>query len=564
MNRMQKLGVALVAASMSLIPSLGNAQAATQFIGTGSSALWQTSAIAAWELTGKAHHYTFKLNAVTNGIPTDGVEDTRNSSDIAYAQGSIWVVWDSSTSPTKVYAGVSLDSTVGDRLFLGTNSSGDPAGKLVLPSTIPAAGNLISVTWGADDATLPAPVLADLNAAPDVTAAFTDIRPEDAAYATARAKAASGSPFVADGSHSYNGLNYTGALSATETDTNWVESSYSSTGFQVVPFNTHGTDPISGETIPAYYVYRVGFSPIVVLVNRTNASGLGAKNSAGKYYFTNLSLAQAASLWSTGTGSSIGACNTSAFGVSGAPTVALTVNRREPLSGTYNTFEYQVVNVPYVAPVSTNSPTYGQTSQENFVVPTGTGGNPLQATCGGSPAGKEKRAIGTGEMVNTAILDAGTYDTTTDAIGYAFFSFGNVSKIAGNTDFGYLTLNGVDPLNATYGTGELPTTGTISTLFSHVKDGTYPAWSDLRIVTNAAGETIASNLATQIISDINDGNQLPDFLPYSSTLDLYRAHYSNSFTSGAPSNGLSGAAENGGDVDGCIETSGNVLSTCRN
>ena len=560
MNRMQKLGVALVAAGMSLIPSLGNAQAATQFIGTGSSALWQTSAIAAWELAGKAHHYTFKLNAVTSGIPTDGVEDTRNSSDIAYAQGSIWVVWDSSTSPTKVYAGVSLDSTVGDRLFLGTNSSGDPAGKLVLPSTIPAAGNLIGVTWGADDATLPAAVLADLNAAPGVTAAFTDIRPEDAAYATARADAARGS-FVVDGAHSYVGLGYNGPLSATMTDTNWVESSYSTTGFQVVPFNTHGTDPISGETIPAYDVVRVGFSPIVVLVNRTNASGLGAKNSAGKYYFTNLSQAQASSLWSTGTASAIGPCNTSLFDVSGAPNVALTVNRREPLSGTYNTFEYQIVNVPYVAPVSTNPPTYSQTSQENFVNPTAAGGNPLDLGCGGSPAGTEKRAIGTSEMINTAILEAGTFDPTTDAIGYAFFSFGNVSKIAGNTDFGYLTLGGVDPINATYSTGELPTTGTISSLFSHVKDGTYPAWSDLRIVTNSANETIASGLANQIISDINSGAQLPDFLPYSSSLVLYRSHYTTAYCSGTPSNGLSGAAENCGDVNGVIYTSGNTLNS---
>ena len=137
----------------------------------------------------------------------------------------------------------------------------------------------------------------------------------------------------------------------------------------------------------------------------------------------------------------------------------------------------------------------------------------------------------------------------------------NVSKIAGNTNFGYLTLAGVDPINATYNTGELPTTGTISTLFSHVKDGTYPAWSDLRIVTNAANETIASGLATQIISDINDGNQLPDFLPYSSSLVLYHSHYASAFCNGSASNGLSGAAENCGDVNGKIFTTGNTLQS---
>ncbi len=545
MTRIQKLGVALVAAGLSLLPSLASAQAASQFIATGSSALWQTAAIASWELTGKLHHYTFKLAGT--GV---GVVDTRNTTTIAPQQGSISIVWDSSTAPTKIYVGVSLDSTEGDRLLLGTNTLGEPAGKLVLPATIPAAANLISVTWGTDDTTLPAAVITALKAAPEVTAAFTDIRPEDAAYATARAAAVRGVS-VADGAHSYAGLGYNGPLSATVTNTNWVESSYSTSAFQVVPFNTHGTDPISGETIPAFSSYRVGFSPVVALVNRTNTSGLGAKNSGGAFYFTNLTLAEASTLWSGGHAATIGACNTSVFGVSGAPNVALTVNKREPLSGTYNTFEYQVVNVPYNATLA------DQNSQENFVIPTATGGNPLELTCGGSPAGKYKRAIGTGEMVNTAILG------TTDSIGYAFFSFGNVSKIAGNTNFGYLTLNGVDPLNATYSTGELPTTGTLSSLFSHIKDGTYPAWSDLRIVTNnnATNQTLASGLASRIASDITSGAQLPDFLPFSTTLVLYRSHYSNgTYTNGAASNGLAGAAENGGDVNGKVETSGNILN----
>ena len=550
MTRMQKLGAALVAAGLSLLPSLASAQAATQFIGTGSSALWQTSGIAAWELTGKLHHYTFKLTGT--GI---GVIDTRDTTHIAPQQGSLWIVWDNSTAPTKVFAGVSLDSTIGDRLLLGTAASGSsavPAGELVLPTTIPAAGNLISVTWGNDDASLPAAVVSALKAGPRVTAAFTDIRPEDAAYATVRAHSTRGSS-VADGAHNYEGLGYTGALSATVTNTNWIESSYSTSAFQVVPFNTHGTDPISGETIAPFTAYRVGFSPIITLVNRSNASGLGAKNSGGKFFFTNLTQAEGSALWSGGHASTIGVCNTSLFAVSGAPDVALTVNQREPLSGTYNTFEYQFVNVPYTSTLA------NQNSQENFVVPTATGGNPLSLACGGSPAGSRKRAIGTGEMVNTAVKG------TADSIGYAFFSFGNVSKIAGNTSYGYLTLGGVDPLNATYSTGELPTTGTLSSLFAHVKDGTYPAWSDLRIVTNnvAANQTTASELATQIINDINSGAQLPDFLPFSSSLVLYRSHYSNgTYTSGSPSNGLSGGTENGGDVNGCIEKTGNVLS-CR-
>jgi hypothetical protein len=548
MIRMHRVGTAVLAAGLSFVPSVLHAQAATQFIGVGSSALWQTTAIAAWELTGKLHHYTFKLTGTNVGV-----QDTR-SSGIGYQQGNLYIVWDNSTTPTKIYAGVSLDSTVGDRLFLGTDASGLPAGKLILPATIPAAANLISVTWGADDATLPAAVINDLKAsdkAERVTAAFTDIRPEDAAYQTALAKTALGTGLAA-GAHTYSGLGYTGSLSATVTNTNWIESSFSTSAFQVVPFNTHGTDPISGATVPTFTTYRVGFSPILLLVNRTNASGLGSKNSSGKFNFTNLTKAQVSALWSDGNAAG---CETADFAVSGAPNVPLTVVYREPLSGTYNTFEYQGVNVPYNATLA------NQTSQEKHVVPTASTGNPLNQKCSnGVGPGTRRRVIGTGEMVNTAIL------STADSIGYAFFSFGNVSKIAGSASYGYLTIGGVDPLNATYATGQLPTTGTLSSLFAHVKDGTYPIWSDLRVVTNnvAANQTSASALANQIINDINAGTQLPDFVPFSSSLTLYRSHYSNgTYTNGAASNGLSGTAENGGDVNGCVETTGNTLN-CRN
>jgi hypothetical protein len=537
MARMHKLGSALMAAALCLVPSLAHSQAATQFISSGSSALWQTAGIAAWELTGKLHHYTFALSG--SGV---GVVDSRNTSTIAPEQGSLWIVWDNSTAPTKIYAGVSLDSTVGDRLFLGTTSSGLPAGELELPATIPAAGNLISVTWGADDSSLPAAVIAAIKADPRVTAALTDIRPEDAAFATARADSTLGAS-VSDGAHNYAGLGYTGALSATHTDTNWVESSYSTSAFQVVPFKTHGTDPISGGTIPPFTAYRVGVSPIVLLANRSNASGLGKKNTSGAFYFTNLTSAEAATLWSGNT------CNTSVFDVSGAPDVAVTIDQREPLSGTYNTFEYQVINVPYNATLA------DQKSQETDVNPTTSTGNPLDQECTNG-SGHRRRAIGTGEMINTAVKG------TADSIGYAFFSFGNVSKIAGSASYGYLTLNGVDPLNASYSTGELPTTGSISSLFSHIKDGTYATWSDLRIITNnvAKNQTTASGLATQIENDIANGVQLPDFVPFSSTT-VYRSHYSNgTYTNGTANNGLSGATENGGDVNGHIETTGNTLN----
>ncbi len=74
MNSMHKLAAAAFAAGLSLIPSVANSQASTQFIGAGSSAIWQTSGIASWELTGKLHHYTYKLTG--SGV---GVVDTRST-----------------------------------------------------------------------------------------------------------------------------------------------------------------------------------------------------------------------------------------------------------------------------------------------------------------------------------------------------------------------------------------------------------------------------------------------------------------------------------------------------
>jgi hypothetical protein len=314
-----------------------------------------------------------------------------------------------------------------------------------------------------------------------------------------------------------------------------------------VKFNTHGTDPYTSATIPTFSTYRVGISPVIVFGNRTSSTGLGAKNSSGKYYFTNLTQAELQTLWTGATD------NTSVFNVAGAPDVALTVNQREPLSGTYNTFEYQNIEAPYVAPPG------AQESQEKGVNPILATGNPLDLTSTNG-GGVRKRAVGTGEMVGTAVYG------TEDSLGYAFFSFGNFSKLAGNTDYGYFTINGYDPIYAAYSdsNGVFPVTGTISlsSLFANVSSGNYPIWSDLRMVTynyGAAGSptqsntTTVSGLATQIQTDIKAGTQFPDFIPFSSA-DIYRSHYSNgTYTNGSASNGLGGQSENGGDVDGHIE-----------
>src|SRR5258708_31118062 len=63
--------------------------------------------------------------------------------------------------------------------------------------------------------------------------------------------------------------------------------------------------------------------------------------------------------------------------------------------------------------------------------------------------GSSYRSIGTGEEVKFILNSTANYGT--DGIGYAFFSYGNVSSIADSANFGYLTLNGVDGIWHRYG-----------------------------------------------------------------------------------------------------------------
>src|SRR5258708_22964369 len=73
--------------------------------------------------------------------------------------------------------------------------------------------------------------------------------------------------------------------------------------------------------------------------------------------------------------------------------------------------------------------------------------NPLAKPC--TSGGSRYRSIGTGEEVKFILNSTANYGT--DGIGYAFFSYGNVSSIADSANFGYLTLNAVDGIWHRYG-----------------------------------------------------------------------------------------------------------------
>jgi hypothetical protein len=146
---------------------------------------------------------------------------------------------------------------------------------------------------------------------------------------------------------------------------------------------------------------------------------------------------------------------------------------------------------------------------------------------------------------------------TQDSLGYAFWSAGNFSAAQPGTAK-YLTVDGVDPIQETWSDGLVPTSGNDllgNVSLSHVKDGTYPIWSILRLVTDNSGVafTAAGKLQTAAANFLSPSQ--PDFVPLSQ-MAVVRSHFAPpgvSFpnNSGNPSNGDPGkTVEAGGDVAG--------------
>jgi ABC-type phosphate transport system substrate-binding protein len=200
---------------------------------------------------------------------------------------------------------------------------------------------------------------------------------------------------------------------------------------------------------------------------------------------------------------------------------------REPLSGTYNTMEFDVTRS-----LEVNS------SQENNVTPPGD--NPLNQHY--ASGGSRQRAIGTGEMVTEV-------GATPDSLGYSFWGFGNFASVLTTTK--YVTVDGVDPLRATYTNGVFPScsnppcVGALT--FPNIKNGSYPIWSLLRIVTVSP---MPAGIQSLYNAALTEAVQIPDFVP-ATALTVFRSHYNQSGVNG--SNGIvAGHPEAGGDMGGAI------------
>jgi hypothetical protein len=356
-------------------------------------------------------------------------------------------------------------------------------------------------------------------------------------------------------------------------------------------------DPITNLTVPTTIkVIPVGEAPIIFVANRSNTTtGLGqlcnttacagapwatsywASNAWNQHPYPANGLPPAPTtrrpLPNLFTGHDCGTDN-AAFQPtdtgnrgnppSGSPG-AITLWLREPLSGTMNTTEFSVFRL--YGTTNGNGPTgNGQpalTSQEQDVVPPGD--NPLINKPCTTFGGVRSRGIGTGEVVNGAGGVGGVLNTT-DSMTYTFFSFSNVSKLATSTRYGYLMIDGIDPLFDNYsntagdagqpavnGTpttwGELPAcnettgipvkcranavwthadsicSGNTGCSYPHLRDGTYSAWSELRVLCDSANTHClatsdplgAEGLVENLQWDIHNNNLggVPDLLPMS-------------------------------------------------
>ncbi|MGB8010977.1 MAG: hypothetical protein WCF68_05145 [Terriglobales bacterium] len=597
MSRMKSIFAMLVLAALVGIVPMAQATTTVEATIAGSSAMWQTMALGAYSLACAGANPCATVNGIQGGHWTsngNGVNLTDTRVGVNVDAGNIWIVWN--PGATKVWSFAKVDSVVGDRCYFAQPqcSVSAPLANLSGSGTNEIASNL----WGdgSSDQALPGAVQAIFTTGTSVNVAATDIRPEDAAFAVCRVNSILGAGTNADGigdgldGLGYNTVNASGACPANGLGANSgaylgspIKSGYpaSTATANVLAFNIKGKDPVSGTTIPAFTVVEVGATPVVFITER--ATKLAS--------LTNVTPQELQQVFS-GTN-----CDASAFGLTAG---GINVFLREPLSGTYNTTEATVMRHPTVY-TGTGAGSILGVSMETGVNAL----NPLSgtSTCTSSDGnGARYRAIGTGEEVKSVQNSSTKFPNGLDGIGYTFFSYGNVGSIANSANYAYLTLNNIDPIFASYGPqtstgagfdpGQPATAGTIPAVantpcgsfpcpenqiwagglsFPNLRNGTYPAWSIVRLVSNGTPLTNAKALVKASQGFVV--TSVPDYVPATKTvaggitdpgLLIVRSHYqqydgAGTLLGAAPVN--SGTGEAGGDMGGVIESCA-TTTTC--
>jgi hypothetical protein len=463
--------------------------------------------------------YGFSAACVWSGNNTASAGNVVSATDTsvtpsAVDKGNAWVEWTPGTngscsnpaSDAKIYAYLQTDSVVGNRcLFNGTHCT------ITYPTTNPVSVG--SILGTANEVALPANVATALNAAPNF--AGTDIRPEDAAFATLRAQGACGVA-ITDSNNGgattpYLGLGYSNG-STIQGSTQGLGSS-----FNVVNFSL----PSSFTVTP------LGAVPVVVVVNSNDTAAKGALTQFSNITSQNLAKFLDGSYYA-------------ANEIGGTGTDPVYVFAREPLSGTYNTMEYSVPNtvdntdfsitgnytsqdVGYNQPASQRDCS-GNTNFINTTTFTSSA-NPL-AILSSTSGSARFRSIGTGNELK-AVRTYADANSLANNLGYGFWSVANYAGYAGVSTAKYLTIDSVDPLGAS---GVIPTTtAQINAVsLSTVADGSYPIYSLLRLVsTNSSATSAVTTLATGVQNFVatNDyPTKRPDFVKLAD-ITAVRSHF---------------------------------------
>lgn len=573
MSRLKSmLAVAVLAAIAGVVPQ-AHAQATVKVMMVGASGAWQAMALGTFKAgacpTGShpgCAHYTNSSFNLTDTRPSLLTPPSPNVTDV----NAVWIVWDNTTAdPTcatacNVWAYIKVDSIVGDRCYFA-----QPQCNLNV-ATFPVSGGLIgSNLWGADS-TPPAPIQALFTTGTKVNAAVTEIRPEDAMFGECRANS-----LLGGGNDGLNGLGYVSAGGTNASGTcpahgatvtnlegqdllSGLPGGSTSTA-HLMAFNISGTDPFTGTKIPAFSSVSVGVYPIAFITNRQ-----GALASV-----TDATLPQLQAAFS--------GANCAGNNFVGGTAGNIAVYLREPLSGTMNTAEYTAFRFPRDS--SGNYDLVNGASQETGV----NSANPVNnLACG--LGGSRYSVIGTGEEVK-AVKNSNT-NLAEDGIGYTFFSYGNISSIASNANYAYLTVNGVDPIFSVYGStydpaepttaGELPGTANLPAAcagafpcsesqmwaghqsYPNVRNGSYRQWALVRVIATGAALSNAKTLVTSAQSSAV--STVPDFIPAAKSgtdlgLQLFRAHYTQEGV--AP---VDNPTDKGGEEGGCIIANGSVAT----
>jgi hypothetical protein len=499
-------------------PNVSHAQT-VQYLATGSSALFLELGQAAAGLGTTGCHWTHNSDAAVaarDDRPTIPAGETDEN-------GKIWIAWGpgggtcaAPIAPFDIYAEMSLDSVIGDRCFFMIANVTPTGGGCVQIMTLvtPAAGLSPSLLGAAfPDTALPTNVQNALNNQ-RIFVAATDIRPEDAKFASARMFTSCGAPIARNPylttSYYTAGLGYQTATTGVGTP---IQSATNpGVVFHVHDFNISGNDPISGFALAtsgrnAYTVTTVGAQPIVVVVSPAPAASTGI-SAATDIPFSTLS-----EFLIGGYGRA-----TDLQGPTSANPVTAFI--REPLSGTYNVMEYSIPN----------SNEFKTSQDSRNCSGTGVLSNPMNlASSNGKVAGAKRfRAIGTGEVTaglqNAAFCPVGPPES--DCIGYFFWSAGNASSFTA-TNGKYLTVNGVDPILSNYNTnpvapGVLPTgVNLASVTFANLNAGDYPIWSALRLVSTSPTPAGVTTLVTGVQTLSSTQN---DFIPLAN-LKVWKSHF---------------------------------------